>query len=117
MKVIDPGNIAAREIKNNPLFVGKVFARFLVGEETAKDIGMGVITFGPGARNVLHSHTSGQILYVTEGKGIVATEDEEVVVTPGTVVYIPAGEKHWHGATEDSSFSHISIAPPHKTEF
>jgi quercetin dioxygenase-like cupin family protein len=40
-----------------------------------------------------------------------------VTVTPGMAVYIPAGEKHWHGATKKSSFSHLSIAPPHKTKF
>lgn len=117
MKVINPDNLEAKETRNNPLFRGKVLAKFLIGQETAKEFGMALITFGPGARNVFHTHTSGQILYVTEGEGIVATEDEEVVVTSGMVVYIPAGEKHWHGATENSSFSHISIAPPHKTEF
>jgi quercetin dioxygenase-like cupin family protein len=117
MKVINPANIEYKEVKDNPLFVGKVFARFLIGEETARDIGMGLITFAPGARNILHTHTTGQILYATEGEGIVATEKEEVTLTPGMAVYIPAGERHWHGATANSSFSHISIAPPHKTEF
>jgi quercetin dioxygenase-like cupin family protein len=27
----------------------------------------------------------------------------------GDVVYIPAEEKHWYGATPDSSFSHIAL--------
>lgn len=117
MKVINPDNIEIREVKDNPLFQGKVEAQFLVGKDVAKDLGMGIITFAPGARNVFHTHTSEQILYVLEGEGIVATEDEEVVLGPGMLAYIPAGEKHWHGATKDSSFKHISISPPHKTEF
>ena len=45
-------------------------------------------------------------------KGIIATEDKEVVITPGDVVLIPAGEKHWHGATEDSDFAHIYVSTP-----
>jgi quercetin dioxygenase-like cupin family protein len=117
MKVINPADVEIKEVKDNPLFVGKVSAQFFFGLDVAKDIGMGEITFAPGARNVFHTHTAGQIIFVTKGKGIVATEKEEVTVTPGMSIYIPAGEKHWHGATKNSSFSHLSIAPPHKTNF
>lgn len=52
------------------------------------------------------------MLIVTEGMGIVATEGEEVVVVPGDVVFIAAGEKHWHGATKDSTFSHLYVMSP-----
>ena len=31
------------------------------------------------------------------------------MVTEGDLIHIPAGEKHWHGATKDSAFSHISL--------
>ena len=117
MNVIDPKKIESKEVKDNPLFVGKVTAKFFFGPDVAKDLGMGLITFAPGARNVFHTHTAGQILYVTEGEGVVATEKEQVTLKPGMAVYIPAGEKHWHGATKKSSFSHLSIAPPHKTDF
>jgi quercetin dioxygenase-like cupin family protein len=71
-----------------------------------------LVTFGPGARLNFHTHTYEQILYVTEGKGIVATKKEEKTVTPGAVIYIEPGEVHWHGATKDSSFSHIAIQKP-----
>lgn len=30
----------------------------------------------------------------------------------GDVVNIPAGIKHWHGATKDSWFSHLAVAVP-----
>lgn len=30
----------------------------------------------------------------------------------GDVVNIPAGVKHWHGATADSWFSHLAIEVP-----
>jgi quercetin dioxygenase-like cupin family protein len=46
---------------------------------------------------------------VTEGRGIVAAEDEEYVITPGCIVYIPAGQKHWHGATAESSMTHLNV--------
>ena len=66
-------------------------------------------TFGIGGRLNWHTHDSEQILYVTEGRGIVATKEQEYVVTPGCMVYIPAGENHWHGACEDSSMTHLNI--------
>ena len=46
-----------------------------------------------------------------------ATENKEVTVTPGTIIFIPAGEKHWHGATRDSAFSRIAVMPLGKTIF
>ncbi|MFQ9148552.1 MAG: hypothetical protein ACLR5G_09910 [Eubacteriales bacterium] len=30
----------------------------------------------------------------------------------GSVVMIPAGAKHWHGAKKDSWFSHIALEVP-----
>jgi len=66
-------------------------------------------TFGIGGRLNWHTHDSEQILYVTEGRGIVATVDKEYVITPGLVVYIPAGEKHWHGASDESAMTHLNI--------
>jgi len=68
-----------------------------------------VVTFGKGVRNKLHSHDSEQILIVTSGEGIVATESEEHAVSVGDVIFIPAGEPHWHGAAPDREFSHIYV--------
>jgi len=66
-------------------------------------------TFGIGGRLNWHTHDSEQFLYVTDGRGIVATKDKEYVVTPGCMVYIPAGEVHWHGGSEESSMTHLNI--------
>jgi 4-carboxymuconolactone decarboxylase len=32
---------------------------------------------------------------------------EAVPMTPGTVITIPEGVKHWHGAAKDSWFQHV----------
>ncbi|RJQ49009.1 MAG: cupin domain-containing protein [Desulfobacteraceae bacterium] len=90
------------------LFTGnEVTAQQLIPE--GGDFNMSVINFGRGVRNKFHVHQSDQILIVTAGKGIVATEKEQRVVSTGDVILFPKGEKHWHGATEDSEFSHIYI--------
>lgn len=37
---------------------------------------------------------------------------QPVLMTPGTVINIPAHVKHWHGAVPDSWFSHIAVEVP-----
>ncbi len=117
MKVVKTSDVKPEEATGN-LFKGKVTKQSLFGTEMAKELRANLINFGPGAKNVFHTHTNEQILYVTEGEGIVATEHEEQVVTAGTIIFIPSGERHWHGATQNSPFSHISITVPGiKTNF
>ena len=75
------------------------------------------VTFEPGCRNNWHIHHAtaggGQILLCTAGSGWYQAEGEEPVsLEPGSVVNIPAGLKHWHGAKADSWFSHVAIAVP-----
>ncbi len=81
----------------------------LVPAETSKNFNCSVVNFGRGASTGFHAHTSDQILVITAGVGIVATEQEEREVTVGDVVHISAGENHWHGASRDSYMSHITI--------
>ena len=90
------------------IFVGEVRAQPLVADE-ARQLRMGAITFDDGARTRLHHHDYDQVLVITDGQGILATEDEEHPVTPGDVVFVPAGERHWHGARPGASMTHISI--------
>jgi quercetin dioxygenase-like cupin family protein len=97
-----------RESNATRLFTGPdVTRQSLISD--SKDFRVGIVNFGKGVRNKFHTHDKDQLLIVTAGKGIVATEKEERVVTVGEVVLFPAGEKHWHGATKDSEFSHITI--------
>jgi len=115
MKVVRLSDVEAEE-STDRIFRGKVHVQRLIGGRE-DELRATVVHFSPGAANVFHSHTFDQVLYVTEGRGIVATEGEEVTVTPGCLVFIPAGERHWHGATKGSAFSHIAIMPPGTTSF
>ncbi|MFC1874317.1 cupin domain-containing protein [Chloroflexota bacterium] len=84
----------------------------IVGTDLSENFSISQVNFSRGVRNKFHSHTIEQILIVTEGKGIVATEKEEIMVVPGDIIFIPAGEKHWHGAAEGSTFSHLYVMSP-----
>ena len=116
MKVIDTGNIQFEEMTSK-MFIGEVQRSQLVDEMQGQGLRMGLAKFSPGSKTVFHTHTSEQVLFVLKGKGILASETEENVVTPGMLIYIPPNERHWHGATKDDSFSHISIQMPGKTDF
>ncbi|HYA92995.1 MAG TPA: cupin domain-containing protein [Thermodesulfobacteriota bacterium] len=107
MRVVKISEVKKEPFKN-PIFTGPdVTGQTLLPD--SKEFEVNVVNFGKGVRNKFHAHDSEQILVVTSGKGMIATEKEEKVITTGDVVMIPAGEKHWHGATQDSEFSHIYV--------
>ena len=68
------------------------------------------VTFEPGARTAWHSHPRGQILIVTDGTGRAQSWGGPIQeIRAGDVVRIPAGQKHWHGASPRASMTHLAI--------
>jgi len=68
------------------------------------------VTFAPGARTAWHTHPLGQTLHVLTGLGLFQTEGEAVVeILPGDTIWIPPGEKHWHGAAPDTGMVHLAM--------
>jgi len=87
-------------VRIDPLFLAK---------EPARALGVSV-TFEPGARTHWHTHPLGQTLIVTAGCGLVQRWEGPIeAIRPGDVVWIPAGEKHWHGASASTAMTHIAI--------
>lgn len=74
-------------------------------------IGGASVTFEPGARTAWHTHPLGQTLIATSGMGWVQMEGgPKEEIRAGDIVWIPPGEKHWHGATATTGMTHIAIA-------
>ena len=95
------------------------FAKYFVGQSylapiTTEQVGIFNVTFEPGCRNNWHiHHKGGQILLCTDGEGWYQEEGKQAIkLTPGSVVYIPAEVKHWHGASKDAWFTHLAIEIP-----
>jgi quercetin dioxygenase-like cupin family protein len=66
--------------------------------------------FEPGARTAWHTHPLGQTLYVLAGLGRIQTWGGPVrEICPGDAIWIPPGEKHWHGASPNNLMIHISM--------
>ena len=67
------------------------------------------VSFAPGARTDWHYHPDGQVLYVTNGAGLVQNDEGAAVeISTGDLVHAPPGEIHWHGALPDSPMTHLS---------
>ena len=67
------------------------------------------ITFAPGAHSTWHRH-GGMVVMVTGGVGLYQEEGKPAqILRQGDVLEIPAGVRHWHGATPDNWFSQIVI--------
>ena len=81
----------------------------IIGAGDSDNFNCNVVNFYEGATTGWHVHDSDQILVVTSGRGVVATDKEEREITVGDVVHIKAGERHWHGARADSTMSHITV--------
>ena len=107
MKVVKMHEVP-KEPYGGPVFTGPDVTRQTLVPES-RDYMVNIVNFGKGVKTKLHAHDTEQILIVTAGTGIVATEEEKRVVTVGDIIFIPSGEKHWHGATDGSEFSHIFI--------
>ena len=91
-------------------FTGSVRVEPLFQAHTPARASGALVTFEPGARTAWHTHPLGQTLIVTSGTGRVQRWGGPVdEIKQGDVVWIPPGQKHWHGAAPKSSVAHIAI--------
>ena len=68
------------------------------------------VTFEPGCRNNWHIHHGAvQMLICVSGRGWYQEWGKPAVeLKPGTVIAVPEGVKHWHGAAADSWMQHLT---------
>ena len=109
----DKGSYTSLTGAPSSIFIGDVATQ--VPHPDSQHLSVLEVHFKDGARNRLHTHTTDQILVITEGRGIVATKDERHDVSPGDVAFITAGEPHWHGAAPGHDMTHWSITARART--
>ncbi len=95
------------------------FAKYFIGNSylapiSTEQVIVYNVTFEPGCRNNWHIHKAtkggGQMLIGVAGRGWYQEEGKPAQeILPGTVIHIPAGVKHWHGAAADSWFAHLAF--------
>lgn len=91
-------------------FTGSVWQDPIVEAEAPARVRSAVVRFDPGARTNWHTHPLGQTLFVIAGSGLAQKLGEPIQeIRAGDVVWIPPGEKHWHGASPNTSMTHVAI--------
>jgi quercetin dioxygenase-like cupin family protein len=117
MKIVHGHAEGAASGQKSATFVGTVWADPVLPTTDGNTINY--VTFLPGARTNWHYHEQGQILQVVAGQGWVCTQGAQPQqLLPGDTVWVPPGERHWHGATGSTLMAHtaISIGPTHWLE-
>lgn len=93
-------------------FVGKVWINMNLTASDGYNTMIGTVNFEPEGRTNWHTHTCGQILFVTNGMGYYQKKGKPVqIIREGDVVKIPKNVEHWHGASHNSILAHIAIVP------
>lgn len=110
----DQGKAEDRTEAMGTMFTGKVLMQNLVAEGDAPSLRVTSVVFLDGCRNTWHTHTTEQVLIITDGEGIVADSEGEREVVPGDVVLIDPNERHWHGAKEGHDMTHLAVLLPGK---
>src|SRR5436190_17469852 len=91
-------------------FRGNAFITPLIAKDRNNEFSVGSIFFEPKARTNWHTHPKGQILLVIEGEGYYQEKDKPArKIKKGDVVNIPENIEHWHGASNNSTMTHIAI--------
>ncbi len=98
------------------------YARYFIGNSylapvSQEQVAIANVTFEPRCRNNWHVHEAasggGQMLVGVAGRGWYQEAGKPAQeILPGTVIHIPAGVKHWHGAAADSWFAHLAFEVP-----
>lgn len=109
MDIFLAGSRPTRRAPDN-YFTGTVWQDSIVATPEPARLVATRVSFEPGARTAWHSHPLGQTLYVLSGIGRVQTAGGPIrEIKPGDTVWIPPGEKHWHGASPDNAMCHIAM--------
>ena len=89
------------------------YAQYFTGNSylAPMDGGVANVTFEPGCRNNWHiHHRQVQVLICVAGRGWYQEWGKPAVqLVPGTIIEIPEGVKHWHGAAADSWMQHLTF--------
>ena len=103
------GSMLSRKVPAE-YFTGTVWQDPIIEAPAPARIRSAWVRFEPGARTAWHTHPLGQTLHVTAGVGRVQTWSGPIrEIRAGDTVWIPPGEKHWHGAAPNMAMTHIAM--------
>ena len=109
MEIHASGTIPTRQGPTD-WFTGTVWQDPIIDAPPPARLRAARVSFEPGARTAWHTHPLGQTLHVLSGVGRVQAWAGPIrEIRAGDTVWIPPGEKHWHGASPQSGIVHLAM--------
>ena len=109
MDITPAGSVPSRRMPPQ-YFTGTVFQDPIIEAPAPARVRAVWVRFEPAARTAWHTHPLGQTLHVVAGLGRVQTWGGAIrEIRPGDTVWIPPGEKHWHGAGPTTAMVHLAL--------
>ena len=109
MKIIACGSVPTL-VASDQYFTGRVTQNPIIEAEAPARLRATSVSFEAGARTAWHTHPLGQTLHVTSGAGRAQAWGGPIQeIRAGDTVWIPPGEKHWHGAGPKTAMTHIAM--------
>jgi quercetin dioxygenase-like cupin family protein len=91
-------------------FTGEVNFAMLFEGENPSTMSAGYVSFECCARSAWHTHPKGQLLVVTEGSGLIQEWGKQIRrIQKGDTIWTPPDVKHWHGASPETTMTHLAI--------
>jgi len=107
--IIIPDDVKLVSELRGGTFTGEVWATPM--KPGGDGVTIATVSFAPQARTHWHTHERGQILLVVSGSGLICSWGEQPRrLRPGDVVWVPPGERHWHGGSATAAMTHIAIS-------
>ncbi len=95
---------------DSKIFSGDVKVSMMFKSDSWRDFGGALVEFSKNARSAWHTHPAGQTLIVTQGEILTKVPGQKAVIAKkGDVISCPPNVRHFHGATDTSSGSHIAL--------
>ena len=102
-RILDMADVLERRQES-----GQLYLEFL----SAPAMSVGVYALAAGSADPQQPHTEDEIYYVLDGRGQIRIGDEDLDVSPGSVIFVTAGEEHkFHSITEELQLL-VVFAPP-----
>ena len=107
MSIKQADSVPREEVKAGKDTVRQV----LIGPAEAPNFAMRRFIMAPGGGIPAHTNTVEHEQYVLRGRAKIGIGDMVVEVSPGDVLYIPAGVPHWYEAQGGEPFEFLCVVP------
>ena len=89
------------QVTHEPFRGGATYQTLVGDAQGSTPVRIGIQTSPPGYRTPIHSHPYLEVITVLEGLGEAWIDGSEgiVALAPGVTLVLPAGVRHWFGAT------------------